>query len=60
MFGYTGDQQQITIDPTTGAGSFSQNVVGGVGMLFGAAAAVPGTTVPSGTLAKIKPKYSPS
>ncbi|NEP52426.1 MAG: PEP-CTERM sorting domain-containing protein [Moorea sp. SIO3C2] len=50
LFGYTGDQQQITIDPTTGAGSFSQNVVGGVGMLFGAAAAFPSTTVPSATV----------
>lgn len=49
LFGYTGDQQQITIDPTTGAGSFSKNVVGGVGMLFGAAA-IPSTTVPSTTV----------
>ncbi|NEO71378.1 PEP-CTERM sorting domain-containing protein [Moorena sp. SIO3H5] len=50
LFGYTGDQQQITIDPTTGAGSFSQNVVGGVGQLFGAAGAFPSTTVPSATV----------
>ncbi|NEO47768.1 MAG: PEP-CTERM sorting domain-containing protein, partial [Moorea sp. SIO4A3] len=49
LFGYTGDQQQITIDPTTGAGNFSQNVVGAIGQLFGAAG-VSGATVPSTTV----------
>ncbi|EGJ29138.1 MULTISPECIES: PEP-CTERM sorting domain-containing protein [Moorena] len=46
LFGYTADRQQITIDPTTGAGTFSQNVAfGGINRIFGAAA-VSKTTVP--------------
>ncbi|WP_424101698.1 PEP-CTERM sorting domain-containing protein [Moorena producens] len=38
LFGYTADGQQITIDPTTGAGTFSQNVAfAGINRIYGAA-----------------------
>jgi len=37
LFGYTDDRQQLTIDLTTGAGTFDKNVTGGTGQIFGAA-----------------------
>lgn len=37
LFGYTDDRQQLTIDLTTGAGTFDKNVTGVTGQIFGAA-----------------------
>ncbi|HBE19057.1 MAG TPA: hypothetical protein DEG17_03690 [Cyanobacteria bacterium UBA11149] len=37
LFGYTANREQITIDLTTGAGTFNKNVTGGSGFIWGAA-----------------------
>ncbi len=36
LYGYTLDRQQITIDPTTGAGSLSRTITGTVNPIYGA------------------------
>ena len=52
LFGYTANRQQITIDLTTGVGTFNQNVTGSGGQIFGAASLPstgPSTSVPEPT-----------
>jgi PEP-CTERM motif len=45
LFGYTANREQITIDLTTGAGTFNKNVTGGIGFIWGAAS-LPSTEEP--------------
>ena len=48
LFGYTGDQKQLIINPVTGLGTFDKDVTGASGNLYGAAS-LPSTSVPEPT-----------